>query len=491
MDSCQILDKILHDIAISLICVCQVLFCTVFFLRPAGEDLYVYGGWDGQAAHNTLHKLNTNNLTWQEMKSSDGKETPMKMSGCGLVAKGTEELVLFGGYGLPTTLLSPEQQKKKKNVSLLTTTSGRSSSRQSSGQGGSGGVSLESTQSQGEQKGGSEIGLAKPGGSSGEGGRRRKRSDKARREHREGRKPRSAKGSQRSAAKEEEKGVAKEGGQNGVVAGEGESEGMPNGSQKTSPQNLRKSGEEKEKLSGEETRSSGLTNGLSHEEEGVNGREEGLQNESEGRKGGEVSELKAVDVEIHNQQENMSRDSEETKLIIGGETGKENGGEKIVNGEVWMNRDAMEEAENQEMNKEESTDDGIKDEDGVITNGGDSSENKNVEVSAAGTEEEPKASKLVDSAGLSAEERRGEGDITEAATASASKAEQHQSVEETLTVVGEVLAVMGGSTEEEGRVTEEEVVVVNKRWTNELKVYNIRTGEQRVNGKSEIHMYIA
>ena len=166
----------------------------------------MYGGWDGQAAHNTLHKFNTHNYTWQEMKSADSNETPMKMSGCGLVAKGDEELVLFGGYGLPVVPTSPA---KSKNVSLLTTTattsSGRSSreSGRSSKRRGSGKVSFTSSSpSQGESSSGagsSKIRLASPGNAK---KRRRKSSDRVLgevgRKDSERRRPHSGKGPHRN-----------------------------------------------------------------------------------------------------------------------------------------------------------------------------------------------------------------------------------------------------------------------------------------------------
>lgn len=65
-----------------------------------GSSLYVYGGYDGQKSYNTLYKLDLSTLQWTEVKYSSGSKTPMKMSGCGMVAYGTQKLVLFGGYGV-------------------------------------------------------------------------------------------------------------------------------------------------------------------------------------------------------------------------------------------------------------------------------------------------------------------------------------------------------------------------------------------------------
>lgn len=88
-----------------------------------GHDLYVYGGWDGKDAYNTLHRLNVNTLTWTEMERGDINELPMKMSGCGLVAFGKDKLVLFGGYGQPSTTNASNTSTKSKSKRNLVTTS--------------------------------------------------------------------------------------------------------------------------------------------------------------------------------------------------------------------------------------------------------------------------------------------------------------------------------------------------------------------------------
>lgn len=54
------------------------------------------------------------------MRSGDVDELPMKMSGCGLVPFGTERLVLFGGYGLPSTTKVSSKPCGQK-VTLVTT----------------------------------------------------------------------------------------------------------------------------------------------------------------------------------------------------------------------------------------------------------------------------------------------------------------------------------------------------------------------------------
>ena len=76
---------------------------TVHCLPPSGDALYVYGGWDGQSASNSLHTLDLVTLNWKELTPSNPADAPMKMSGCGMVAYGKNQLVLFGGFGLPSS----------------------------------------------------------------------------------------------------------------------------------------------------------------------------------------------------------------------------------------------------------------------------------------------------------------------------------------------------------------------------------------------------
>ena len=73
----------------------------------AGSSLYTYGGWDGQSAYNTLSYLDLVTMTWAELKATNPSEAAMRMSGCGMVAYGTNMLVLFGGYGVPSENQQP------------------------------------------------------------------------------------------------------------------------------------------------------------------------------------------------------------------------------------------------------------------------------------------------------------------------------------------------------------------------------------------------
>lgn len=78
-----------------------------------GHCLYVYGGWDGHFSYNDLHQLDITTMTWTQLKLAENSEIPMKMSGCGLVSYGKNKLVLFGGCGIPTE----ESQQSSKSGS--------------------------------------------------------------------------------------------------------------------------------------------------------------------------------------------------------------------------------------------------------------------------------------------------------------------------------------------------------------------------------------
>ena len=86
------------------------------YVCVAGSILYVYGGWDGQKAHNSLFQLNLATFEWAEVKVENPDKTPTEMSGCGLVACGNRKLVLFGGYGVVKERKKKEVKKKKAEV---------------------------------------------------------------------------------------------------------------------------------------------------------------------------------------------------------------------------------------------------------------------------------------------------------------------------------------------------------------------------------------
>ena len=68
----------------------------------SGQHVYVYGGVDGSAYQGSLHQLDTRTRTWKQLSSIG----PMREAGCGMVAYDSN-LVLFGGYGIPSGPTQP------------------------------------------------------------------------------------------------------------------------------------------------------------------------------------------------------------------------------------------------------------------------------------------------------------------------------------------------------------------------------------------------
>lgn len=87
----------------------------------------MYGGWDGHLAYNNLHKLDITTMVWTELKPVEHSETPMKMSGCGLVSFGKNKLVLFGGCGIPTEESQTSGKSGSGTVSYVTVRSNEGS----------------------------------------------------------------------------------------------------------------------------------------------------------------------------------------------------------------------------------------------------------------------------------------------------------------------------------------------------------------------------
>ena len=73
-----------------------------------GQSIYYFGGWCGHewCRHNTLHRLDTQSLTWHEVTSTNPLRAPMKKNHCGMVdfKEGEEELLFIcNGAGLLCT----------------------------------------------------------------------------------------------------------------------------------------------------------------------------------------------------------------------------------------------------------------------------------------------------------------------------------------------------------------------------------------------------
>jgi len=72
-----------------------------------GDQLYSFGGWDGASFYNTLHMLDPTSLEWKQLRVLNQADGPMKKFVCGMVPYGQDQLSLFGGYGIPTSLAHP------------------------------------------------------------------------------------------------------------------------------------------------------------------------------------------------------------------------------------------------------------------------------------------------------------------------------------------------------------------------------------------------
>ena len=67
----------------------------------SAPHIYLYGGWDVQQQHDSLHQLNIDSLEWTQLPSG-----PMRKAGCGMVSY-EDQLILFGGYGVPSGPTQP------------------------------------------------------------------------------------------------------------------------------------------------------------------------------------------------------------------------------------------------------------------------------------------------------------------------------------------------------------------------------------------------
>ena len=84
-----------------------------------GEKIYYFGGWCGpdDCYHNSLNELDTVNLTWKQLQSTDNHISVMKRCNGGMITvedDGTY-LLMIGGDGSPPTV-----QLKQAQYILLT-----------------------------------------------------------------------------------------------------------------------------------------------------------------------------------------------------------------------------------------------------------------------------------------------------------------------------------------------------------------------------------
>ena len=74
-----------------------------FCITSIGDHLYYYGGFDGTTFTDQLLELDTQTMKLKELIPRNSNEGPMKKQNCGLVSLRNDRLLVWGGYGIPTT----------------------------------------------------------------------------------------------------------------------------------------------------------------------------------------------------------------------------------------------------------------------------------------------------------------------------------------------------------------------------------------------------
>ena len=74
-----------------------------FGITSVGDHIYYYGGWNGTTFTDQLLELDTRTMQFREIIPRNSNEGPMKKQNCGLVSLCNERLLVWGGYGIPTT----------------------------------------------------------------------------------------------------------------------------------------------------------------------------------------------------------------------------------------------------------------------------------------------------------------------------------------------------------------------------------------------------
>ena len=78
------------------------------------DDLFSFGGLDGEDVFNTVHRLDTKTWCWSQVSPQNADGAPMPKSGCGMIAF-RNSLVVFGGYGRPRGPTEPQSFIKDTN----------------------------------------------------------------------------------------------------------------------------------------------------------------------------------------------------------------------------------------------------------------------------------------------------------------------------------------------------------------------------------------
>ena len=71
------------------------------------DDLFSFGGYDGQDLFNTVHRLDTKTWCWSQVSPQNADGAPMPKSGCGMIVF-RNSLVVFGGIGVPRGPTEPQ-----------------------------------------------------------------------------------------------------------------------------------------------------------------------------------------------------------------------------------------------------------------------------------------------------------------------------------------------------------------------------------------------
>ena len=73
-----------------------------------GPQLFHFGGRDGSNKYNTIHCLNTTDLSWSATTSTHMQEAPMRKFGSAMLEH-ANKLVVSGGYGVLPELSDPDK----------------------------------------------------------------------------------------------------------------------------------------------------------------------------------------------------------------------------------------------------------------------------------------------------------------------------------------------------------------------------------------------
>ena len=71
------------------------------------DDLFSFGGLDGQKFFNTVYRLDTKTWCWSQVSPQNADGAPMPKTACGMIAF-RNSLVVCGGFGVPQGPTEPQ-----------------------------------------------------------------------------------------------------------------------------------------------------------------------------------------------------------------------------------------------------------------------------------------------------------------------------------------------------------------------------------------------